>query len=170
MKTRCPVCGATFSLDVLIANDDARDAIGSIWKVSDDLGRAVLRYAALFRPAERELTLTRLAKLLGELVPDIQAQQITRGGVTYPAPPAAWISAIDQSLSARDSGRLQLPLKTHGYLYEIISGWQGDSALARTDASSARREKSGVPVVISKTRQAAGSLIERANAVRNRDS
>lgn len=32
--------------------------------------------------------------------------------------------AIEQALAARDAGRLTLPLKSHGWLYEVISNWR----------------------------------------------
>ena len=49
MKVRCPTCGAVMSLDVLIAHDDAREALIALTGISDDLFKAVLRYLTLFR-------------------------------------------------------------------------------------------------------------------------
>lgn len=43
------------------------------------------------------------------------------------APAAAWLYGFDAALAARDAGRLKTPLKSHGYLYEIISHWQPQS-------------------------------------------
>ena len=37
MKVRCPTCGAVMSLDVLIAHDDAREALIALTGISDDL-------------------------------------------------------------------------------------------------------------------------------------
>ena len=31
---------------------------------------------------------------------------------------------VEQALAARDAGRLTLPLKSHGWLYEVISNWR----------------------------------------------
>ena len=42
MKVRCPTCGAVMSLDVLIAHDDARDALIALTGISDDLFKAFL--------------------------------------------------------------------------------------------------------------------------------
>lgn len=124
MRTRCLCCGATSSLDALVVNEGVREALTAAFKLSGPLGSAVVRYLALFRPVARELTMERVGKLLNEILPDIQAQQISRDGKTFNAPHDAWIWAIEQTLSARDSGRLKLPLKSHGWLYEIISGFQ----------------------------------------------
>lgn len=125
MRTRCPNCGTTLSLDALIAHDGAREALGIAFKLSGPLGSALIRYLGLFRPEARELTMDRVAKLLGELLPDVQAQRIERNGQVFDAPVAAWAWAIEQALSAREAGRLVTPLKGHGWLYQVISQYQG---------------------------------------------
>lgn len=124
MRTRCPNCGTTVSLDALIAHDGARDALGLVFKLSGPLGGAVIRYLGLFRPETRELTLDRVGKLLNELLPDLQAQRIERSGQVFEAPPACWIWAVEQALTARDQGRLVTPLKGHGWLYQVMTQWQ----------------------------------------------
>ncbi len=124
MRTRCPNCGTTLSLDALIAHDGAREALGVAFKLSGPLGNTLVRYLGLFRPETRELTLDRVAKLLGELLPDVQAQRIERGGQVFDAPPACWVWAIEQALAARESGRLVTPLKGHGWLYQVMSQYQ----------------------------------------------
>ncbi|MEG1971149.1 MAG: hypothetical protein RR101_13645, partial [Burkholderiaceae bacterium] len=67
MRTRCPSCGTTLSLDALVAHDGAREALAAVFKLSGALGSALIRYIALFRPAARELTMDRVAKLIAEL-------------------------------------------------------------------------------------------------------
>lgn len=124
MRTRCPSCGATLSLDALVAHDGAREALAIVFKLSGPLGAAVVRYLALFRPETRELTMDRVGRLLGEILPDIQAQRISRDGQVFEAPADAWVWAIEQSLAARDSGRLKTPIKSHGWLYEVISSYR----------------------------------------------
>ena len=128
MRTRCPACGTTLSLDALIAHDGAREALAAVFKLSGALGTAVVRYLALHRPEARELTMDRVARLLGEILPDIQAQRISRDGQLFEAPADAWVWAIEQSLAARDAGRLKTPLKGHGWLYEVISSYRPSGA------------------------------------------
>lgn len=128
MRTRCPSCGATLSLDALIAHDGARDALGVAFKLSGPLGHSLVRYLGLFRPETRELTMDRVAKLLGELLPDLQSQRINRGGQVFQAPPECWTWAIDQALAARESGRLATPLKGHGWLYQVMTQYQPGAA------------------------------------------
>ncbi|OAM19485.1 hypothetical protein A7P84_04040 [Eikenella corrodens] len=136
MKTRCPCCGATASLEVLITHDEARSLMVALAGISDELAKAALRYLGLFRPGERDLSWARAAKLLGELVPLIQAGEITRKRQSYPAPREAWIWAFNRVLDARDNGRLSTPLKSHGYLYEIIAGWAGNAVPVPIDGGA----------------------------------
>lgn len=124
MKTRCPCCGTTLSLDALVAHDGARDALNAAFKISGELGAAIIKYLGLFRSETRELSLDRVAKLLNELVPDIQAQRISHDRRTYETPVAAWIWSIEQVLAVRSQGRLKTPLKGHGYLYTVLTTWR----------------------------------------------
>lgn len=156
MRTRCPNCGTTLSLDALIAHDGAREALGIAFKMSGPLGNALVRYLGLFRPEARELTLDRVAKLLGELLPDVQAQRIERSGQVFEAPPECWLWAIDQALTARESGRLATPLKGHGWLYQVMTQYQpasvgGVAVLApetRASLPSRQRQQSQTVVAI----------------------
>lgn len=120
MKTKCPACGASASLDVLLSNEGARAAVTMALQLPAPLGKLLVQYLGLFRPASRELSFDRVATLLGELLPMIQAGQIERAGRTWAAPVPAWKEALEQMLVARD--KLQLPMKSHGYLLEIIAG------------------------------------------------
>lgn len=153
MKTRCPNCGSTISLDSLIAHDAARDALVEVFKLSGALGKAMVRYLGLFRPANRDLSMDRVAKLVAELVPDIQAQRIQRNRQVYDAPVDAWIWAMEQAVLARDNGRLTLPLKGHGYLYEVLTSWKPTDSEVVAENSSAR-----LPKLNSKTATALAAL------------
>lgn len=136
MKIVCPACGAVNSLDTLIGHDGARAAMAELAAVSGPLAGALLRYIALFRPAQRQLSFDRVASLLAELRPMVMEARITRNGRTYAAPREVWIEAIDSILAQRD--RLTLPLKSHGYLLEIIVG-----AVNKAEATTeAKREAS----------------------------
>ena len=158
MRTRCPSCGATLSLDALIAHDAAREALAAAFKLSGQLGSALVRYLALFRPETRELTMDRVGRLLGEILPDIQAQRISRDGQVFEAPADAWIWAIEQSLAARDAGRLKTPLKSHGWLYEVISNWRPQAGQVVTTGES----RQVLPKTASKTLSAIAALEDRA--------
>lgn len=108
------------SLDVLIANESAREAVMAALEVPPPLGKLLLQYVGLFRPTKYALGFDRVASLLNELLPMLKENVIERNGITYPAPLPYWREAIEQMLAARE--RLVLPLKSHGYLLEIIAG------------------------------------------------
>lgn len=120
MRLTCPCCGAAYSIEVLLADRAAREAVSTALALPAALGDRLLRYLALFRPAERALSWSRAARLLSELQAAIAAARIERDGRLHPAPADYWKAALDQMLDHRD--RLSLPLKSHGYLYEIIVG------------------------------------------------
>lgn len=120
MKLVCPACGSVNSLDSLVGHDGARAALAELASLSGPFAGAVLRYLALFRPQKRQLSFDRVASLLAELNPMILEARISRAGRNYAAPREVWVAAIDSILASRD--RLTLPLKSHGYLLEIIIG------------------------------------------------
>ncbi|MDG6895061.1 hypothetical protein [Volucribacter amazonae] len=122
MKCKCPACGAVNSLDSLVANEKASEALQLALAVSGELGKGLIGYLGLFRPAKSSLSFDRVATLLSELLPYIEQGEIQRDGQGYPAPVEAWIYAINQTLANRHN--LKLPMKSHGYLFEIISRWK----------------------------------------------
>ena len=152
MKTRCPACGATTSLDALLGHSEASRAFVAAINLVGDLAKPMIQYLGMFRSENRDLTFERASKLLNELAADINAKQIKRGHHFYPAPKAAWIWAINTIIERRDQGKLQLPFKNHGYLYEVLTSYKPEytpvqdssprhaatqAALAKTDAERA---------------------------------
>lgn len=128
MKTKCPACGATTSLDALLGHSDASKAFVSVLSVTGDLQHPLIKYLAMFRSESRDLTFERAAKLISEIAPDITAKEIKRGHHSYAAPRSAWIWAINIMIERRDQGKLQVPLKNHGYLYEVITSYKPEYA------------------------------------------
>lgn len=131
MRTACPACGAEMSLDAMINHDAARAAIAAAMGLDLTLGKALIQYLALFRPVKRSLSFDRVASLLEELNPMIAAAQITRNGQHYAAPRESWKWAIETVLANRST--LQLPLKSHGYLLQVL--------IAATEKQDAKREE-----------------------------
>lgn len=162
MKVRCPSCGAVMSLDVLVAHDDAREALIALTGLSDGLMKAVLRYLTLFRPAEKDLSFNRVAKLLGELAPMIRTGEIVRNRKTYPAPREAWIWAAGRCIEARDAGRLKTPLTGHGFLLENITFWSPEKT-AETEVLPSPRPSPAGEGASTKLRSGVGDLMEWAN-------
>lgn len=116
----CPACGAELDLAVLFAHQADAQALARLVSVSVPLGARVLQYVALHTPAKQRLTAAKKIKLVMQLLPDLERQAITRVGRVWPVPLALWAQGIDQMLATRDAGRLDLPLKGHGYLYAVL--------------------------------------------------
>lgn len=143
MKLKCPACGALASLDVLLTTEGAREAVLLALQFPAPLGKRLIQYLALFRPATRELSFDRVASILSEVLPDIQAAKIKRGGREFVMPMDYWLAGIDAVLAARDAGRLTLPMKSHGYLYEILAGLVDKAEAKRESEREASRSTGG---------------------------
>ena len=155
MNIKCPNCGAVHSLDSLINDAEASAVLRTVLEMDAELGKAAIRYIGLFRPAKSQLSWARTAKLLNELLPMIKAQEAARDGVCFPAPTEAWIHGFNETVNARDQGRLKLPLKSHGYLLEIVSQWQGSGLPSPQPSPTGRGGEGGAP---SKLRQGVAAL------------
>lgn len=157
MNVKCPNCGAVHSLDTLINDAEASAVLKAVLEMDAELGKAAIRYIGLFRPAKSQLSWARTAKLLNELLPMIKAQEATRDGVCFPAPAEAWIHGFNETVNARDQGRLKTPLKSHGYLYEILAGWIGQPSAGQQTVNQPRR-RAALQANPSQTLTAAASL------------
>lgn len=121
----CPNCRAVMSLDVVLADDAPREALNAIvgaHPAGDSFIKPLLRYIGLFAPAKSQMSHARIAALVNELAPMIRAARIERNGRTWACPIDYWRQGFDHMLAQRDQGRLTLPLKSHGYLLEVLAG------------------------------------------------
>ena len=143
MKTSCPACGATFSLDALLGNEGAREAVMAALAIPAPLGKLLVQYLSLFRPAQRQLSFDRVANLLNELLPMIAEAKINRNGRIWSAPQDFWKMALEDMLAKRD--KLTLPLKNHGYLLTIIESFS-NKAEAKKEAQTEARRSGNSPV------------------------
>ena len=137
MRLTCPACGAEFTLDVLIAHEGAREALAEAMGMNLVLGKKLVQYLALFRPPERQLTMDRVAKLLKELSPCIKAAQIYRNGRPWVVPLESWSWGLEEIVAKKS--KLSLPLKSHGYLFEMLIAAADKVEGAAEQASENRR-------------------------------
>ena len=122
----CPNCRAVMSFDLLLTDDAPREALAAIvaaHPAGKTFVKPLLRYVGLFAPEKSQMNHRRMAALILELVPGISAAQIERNGRSWACPIAYWQMAFEQVLAQRDAGQLRLPLKSHGYLYEVLVGF-----------------------------------------------
>ena len=109
------------SLDGLIATEAARDAVIAALGLPAPLGKLILQYVGMFRPPKRQLSWDRVAALFSELALPMAHGKFDRKGRTWPAPLEYWRAALEEILAKRDA--LRLPLRSHGYLFEVLVGY-----------------------------------------------
>ncbi len=139
MKLTCPSCGACGAIEFFLMDAAARETVRAALGLPAPLGRQVMTYIGLFRPRQRALTWDRVEKLLAELLEPIQAAQVMRNGILRPAPVAYWKEALDQVLMNR--AKLNLPLKSHGYLFEIVANLSGKAAEVQEQQQERSRQR-----------------------------
>jgi hypothetical protein len=120
VKLTCPHCQGQFELAAALELAAGRGALSSALAVSGDLGRLLAQYLGMFKPPKKALSMDRAERLLAEIAPQIEGQVVLRRTAELPAPRDLWISALRTMVERRDSGDLELPLKTHGYLLKIV--------------------------------------------------
>lgn len=129
---QCPACGAEMSLDVALANEALRRATVDLITMSLPLGSLVLRYVGLFRPAKNRISPDRMAKLIGQLLPDMRRGAITHKGRDWAMPLDGWRAGFEAMLERAAADKLTLPLDTHAYLYTVLAG-SADKVEARAE-------------------------------------
>lgn len=122
MKLTCPACGALMSLEMVINDEAARNALGDALALPSSLRTLVVRYLALHRPAKSRLSWSKVSRLLNELNSGVQNGAIQRDGKTISAPVKVWEDALKRVVNAAETGNLNTPLNGHGYLYSVIAG------------------------------------------------
>jgi hypothetical protein len=171
MQLTCPSCNTRFPLESGIQDADARRAVAAALRLPPGLGDLILRYLGCFRPAKRALAWERAARLLEALLDLIQTAQVTRNGITRPAPLDTWKYALQSTLDARDAGTLDVPLTNgHAYLEEIAwreAGRRQGKREARKETaaqSGTGRRSGGAPVTVAELAAKAEKEIARKAA------
>jgi hypothetical protein len=119
VQVKCPACNAGFSLESALAVDNARSALLTALAMPAHLGKVLPQYLAMFRAKNRYLSFDRIEKLMADLLPLLDSETVVRDGITRPCSLALWQQAFELMIDHRDAGKLRLPIKTHGYLFEI---------------------------------------------------
>jgi len=132
---RCPVCHAHLHLDALVQDEAGRELLGLCATLPDDLGRALVGYLSLWRPARGDLDHARALKLAREVLalePD-------------PARLAWALSETVESLRAKGEARR---MTNHNYLRRVIEGTPaaGGVVVAERPAAPQRAAKTSATV------------------------
>lgn len=148
MRATCPDCGAQAHLSAFLVEDDAKRLAVLLAEMQPELGRAVIGYLGLFKPAKTALRMARAVKIVQELVALVETGTVCkdeRSGVRRPASALTWATGIETMLLQRTS--LTLPLETHNYLRAVVYGLadKADAVaeLAREENARAGRHLAG---------------------------
>ena len=144
MKGTCPDCGAQAHLSAFLVEDDGKRLAALLAEMQPELGRAVIGYLGLFKPAKTALRMARAVKIVQELVALVETGTVCkdeRSGVRRPASALTWATGIETMLLQRTS--LTLPLETHNYLRAVVYGLadKADAAVERQREADARSGK-----------------------------
>lgn len=123
MQVHCPCCGEAFPLEAGFMEADGKRLAALLAGMQPELGRAVIGYLRLFKPAKQALRTARAVKLVAALNALVETGDVCRderGGVRRPATPAHWAQGMEQML--QQVGKLSLPLANHHYLRAIVYG------------------------------------------------
>lgn len=149
----CPGCGAKFPLEAALQDARARQALAGALKIDARLADPLLSYLGLFSAADgRAARMDKLVRLITELAEPIARGQVSRNGITYGAPVDYWRQALEEVLARRD--KLTLPLKGHGYLFEVCFGiaskatGQQERKAEERQSYRHNRPSSGAPVAV----------------------
>ena len=123
MKATCPNCGTQGHVAAFFVEDEGKRLAATLAGMVPELGRAVIGYLGLFKPAKTALRMARAAKLAIEIDALANAGSVCRddrAGVRRPCTPATWAAGIEQMLAQRAA--LSLPLDGHNYLRAVVYG------------------------------------------------
>lgn len=123
MHLTCPSCHERFPIAAGFIDDDGKRLAALLADMEPVLGRAVIAYLRLFKPAKQGLRTARAVKIVRDLLDLVHLGTVCRderGGVRRPASPAMWADGIEQMLA--ESGGLSLPLSNHRYLRAVVFG------------------------------------------------
>jgi hypothetical protein len=139
----CASCGAEESLDSvlrrMIDDDATRRLIADVVSISLPLGNLVVRYLRLHKPPKQRLSMAKAAKVLAELLPDLQRDVVQRNGRTWTVTLDDWKGAFQAVFDAVERGSLAVPLaQGNGYLYGVLVN---KSNQTEAEAETAREDE-----------------------------
>lgn len=123
MELTCPCCKTRFPLEAGFLEADGLELAALYGALDPETARAMDAYLMLFKPKKTCLSNKRALTLAAELLPFILNGRFKRGGESYAAAAADWAAAMDKLVAHPPS---KLPLKTHGYLVEVVIGTLAD--------------------------------------------
>lgn len=135
MRLRCPVCHAESAIEAWVEDDAARELMGLLAGLDAPLGRALVAYLGLWRPASRALSWERALRIAREVLAlDADALRLA----------AALSQTVEQLRLKRDGGDVR-PLTGHNYIKRVLEGMPSGAVAAVERAQDAPRRIERAP-------------------------
>ncbi len=134
----CPACGDSRPLAEYLAETRSRQALGAALRIDPRIADALLDYLALWAPPGKRLQERKLARLLVEIQGLMEPRSVTRDRQTWPAPLEYWREAMETMAA---SPTLQRPVKSHGYLLEVVTTMARRAAAGQEQAQIERHRQ-----------------------------
>lgn len=138
MHVSCPACGAAYPLEAGLNDADARRFAALMGELQPAVARLMIRYLELFKPKKQGLRWSRRLSVAQEIVPAINAAQVSHDGIAYAAPQELWVSGFEKVLAKTD---LILPLAGNGLLIKIVAGLASAGAAKAERAAEERTQQ-----------------------------
>lgn len=119
---RCPVCHSNLHLDALVNDAAASELLALIAPLDGGLGRALVAYIGLFRPAKSDLSFSRALKLANEALSLSSNRDWLR---------VALGQTVTSLRSARTDGQAR-PLTNHNYLKKVLNSINDQAVIVPT--------------------------------------
>ena len=122
---RCPICHARLQLEALCQDEAARELLALLAGLDGGLGRALVSYLGLFRPARGDLPhdrALRLARAALALCPDSMRLAMALAETT-------------ETIRGKNDGRA---MRNHNYLLRVLEGTPAATAGTAVVAAEAR--------------------------------
>lgn len=125
---RCPACHAHLDLSTLVQDEAARELLALMAGLDAEIGRALVLYLGLFKPAKQDLRWDR-------------ALRLCREALALSPYPTVLARAIEDTVEAIRSKGGALPIRDHAYLRKVIAARDAMAAAVQSNvrAESAQR-------------------------------
>jgi hypothetical protein len=158
----CPYCGKTIDIIQGMELAAGNEWTALIQSIPPSMIGALLRYLEMFKPVKQSLRWSRRLALTQELMPMIKSGTVKRHGVEYAMPMQAWEGEMMKLVSNKPAS-LVLPLKSNGYLLQIMVG-RVEKNLAAAEAQQIEAQRNRGHVGAQTGMQPVGAVVGKAAA------
>jgi hypothetical protein len=138
----CPECGGMLNVLQAIEDKEGRRWVDMMLNLPAPIHTPLYRYLRLFKPPRQVLRYSRMCTLTAELVEPIKTARVERNNQVHVVPLELWIEALTE-LVEEPPQSLRLPLKGHGYLFEMLAN-RAEKSAAKAEQQREEERRRGV--------------------------